>query len=358
VSIETLLDIESLSVEEVTTRLKAVEDDGVVAGNGGEKLYLMEEEWLERYKQKESDGGRCGGGSGSCDKSSGKKTSSDSDLNGERTWPPSRGKDKCQKCGKVGHWARECRGWPKHDEQAHVAEEDEGTLLLAHAEVNGSDTLSPPNLIQAEAEAAKLVVATQRWPLSTSSMPKQHVKLVEEEVYAVLGYAGEGDPKRWIFDMGASNQMTDIKEVFADLDLGVIGTVQFGDGSVMRIEGCDTILFACMNGEHRTIVNVYYIPRLTANIVNCGQLDEDGFQIHIEGSVMRIRDEKMCLLAKIQRGAGRLYVLDIAIARPICLAACAREDAWRCHACFVHVNFRALHKMARERLVCGLPTLS
>jgi hypothetical protein len=58
VSIETLLDIESLSVEEVTAQLKAVEDDGVVAGNGREKLYLTEEEWLERYKQKESDGGR------------------------------------------------------------------------------------------------------------------------------------------------------------------------------------------------------------------------------------------------------------------------------------------------------------
>jgi hypothetical protein len=50
VSIETLLDIESLLVEEVTARLKAVEDDGVVAGNDGEKLYLTEEEWLERYK--------------------------------------------------------------------------------------------------------------------------------------------------------------------------------------------------------------------------------------------------------------------------------------------------------------------
>jgi hypothetical protein len=44
VSIETLLDIESLSVGEVTMLLKAVEHDGVVAGSGGEKLYLTEEE--------------------------------------------------------------------------------------------------------------------------------------------------------------------------------------------------------------------------------------------------------------------------------------------------------------------------
>jgi hypothetical protein len=154
--------------------------------------------------------------------------------------------------------------------------------------------------------------------------------------------------------MGASNHMTGI----AELDFGVVGTVRFGDGSVVRIEGCDTILFACKNGEHRTLVSVYYIPRLTANIVSCGQLDEDGFQIHIECGVMRIRDEKKRLLAKIRRSAGRLYVLDITIARAVCLAACAGEDAWRWHARFGHINFDALRKMGREGLVRDLPILS
>jgi hypothetical protein len=49
--IEILLDIADLSVEEITTHLKAVEDDGGNVGSrDGEKLYLMEEEWLERYK--------------------------------------------------------------------------------------------------------------------------------------------------------------------------------------------------------------------------------------------------------------------------------------------------------------------
>jgi hypothetical protein len=302
VSIETLLDIESLSVEEVTTRLKAVEDDGVVAGNDGEKLYLTEEEWIERYKQKESDGGRrsSGGGSGSRGKnSSGRKTGSGSDSNGEQTGPPSRGKDKCRKCDKVDHWARECRGRPKREEQAHVAEEDEGTLLLAHAEVIGSDTLPAPNLVRTEAEATKPVAAAQRWPLITSSVPKRRVELVEKEVYTVLGDRGEGDPKRWIFDTGASNHMTGIKEAFADFDTGVVGTVRFGDGSVVQIEGCGTILFACKNGAHQTLHNAYYIPRLTANIVSCGQLDEGGFKILIQDGFMRIRDERMQLLAKI-----------------------------------------------------------
>jgi hypothetical protein len=139
VSIETLLDVGTLSVEEITSRLKAIKDDGGLAGDSGDKLYLTEEEWLERYKQKESDGGRrggggsySGGGSGSHGRShTARKTGSDS--NEERTGPPSRGKDKCRACGKVGHWARECQSWPKREEQAHMIKDDEPTLMLAYA---------------------------------------------------------------------------------------------------------------------------------------------------------------------------------------------------------------------------------
>jgi hypothetical protein len=145
VSIETLLDISTLLVEEVTTRLKAVKNDGVTISNrdGGKKLYLTEEEWLEHFKQKKSDGDRCSGGSSSGDSSDGssgsrgkkpgvKKGSTNSNSNREHAWPPSHGKDKCRACGKIGHWARECQSWPKSEEQAHVAEDDMHTLMLAY----------------------------------------------------------------------------------------------------------------------------------------------------------------------------------------------------------------------------------
>jgi hypothetical protein len=189
-------------------------------------------------------------------------------------------------------------------------------------------------------------------------VPKWCVELVEEEVYVVLGEAGEGDPKRLIFDTGASNHITDVKEVYTNLDTGVIDTMRFGDGSVMRIEGCGTILFACKNGEHRVLFNASYIPRLTTNIVSCGQLDVSAFQIHIEGGFMRIHDKQMQLLTKVYRSTWRLYVLDITMAWPVCLVACGGEDAWRWHARFTHINFVALCKMGREDLVHGLPILS
>jgi hypothetical protein len=51
ISIETLLDSMDLSVEDIAGRLKAIEDDKHTDdGHEGEKLYLIEEQWLERYK--------------------------------------------------------------------------------------------------------------------------------------------------------------------------------------------------------------------------------------------------------------------------------------------------------------------
>jgi hypothetical protein len=152
-------------VEEITARLKDVKDDEGLAGNrdSGEKLYLTEEEWLERYKQKDPEGSRRGGTSGGRGKGrGGKKKTASSSNSGSNGPAPSRGSDKCHTCGKIGHWARECCSSPKREEQAHVAEEDEGTLLLAHTKVNGSDTLSTLNLVRTEAEAAKPVAVTHR----------------------------------------------------------------------------------------------------------------------------------------------------------------------------------------------------
>jgi hypothetical protein len=152
--------------------------------------------------------------------------------------------------------------------------------------------------------------------------------------------------------------MSGSRAAFADLDTSVTGAVRFGDGSVARIEGTGTVLFHYKNGEHRALGNVYFLPRLTANIISVGQLDEAGYQVLVEHGVMRVRDEDQRLLTKIPRSLGHLYNLDVTIARPVCLAACTDDDAWRWHQRFGHIHFAALRKMGREELVHGLPVIN
>ena len=54
--------------------------------------------------------------------------------------------------------------------------------------------------------------------------------------------------------------MTGSKESFSELDDDVTGTVKFGDGSRVAIQGRDTIIFKCQNREHHALTDVYYIP--------------------------------------------------------------------------------------------------
>jgi hypothetical protein len=177
--------------------------------------------------------------------------------------------------------------------------------------------------------------------------------IVEEKVFVALGDDTEKETCRWVLDTGASNHMSLCRVAFSSIDGGTVGTVRFANGSVVKIDGIGTVLYECKNGEHRSLLNVYYIPRLTTNIISVGQLNEDGFDVRI----MSLRDENQNLVVRVHRGSGRLYKLDLHIARPVCLATCAGESAWRWHARFGHVNFASLRKMASAGLVRGLPTL-
>jgi hypothetical protein len=151
--------------------------------------------------------------------------------------------------------------------------------------------------------------------------------------------------------------MSGARLAFAELNTAVRGTVSFGDGSVANIEGYDTVLFNCNNGEHRSFAGVYYIPCLTSNIISIRQLDEAGYKVNIEDGVLRIREQSRKLLARVSRRPDLLYVLELEVTRPVCLAARGKEESWRWHSRMGHVNMNALRKMAREELVRGLPQI-
>jgi hypothetical protein len=141
--------------------------------------------------------------------------------------------------------------------------------------------------------------------------------------------------------------MTGSKESFSELDGDVTGTVKFGDGSRVAIQGRGTIIFRCQNGEHRTLTDVYYIPQLRSSIISIGQLDEHGSKVLIKDGVLRIRDREQRLLAKVKRSLNRLYLLDLKVEQLVCLAARHSEEPWMWHARFGHLSFDVLGRLEK-----------
>ncbi|XP_066323525.1 uncharacterized protein [Miscanthus floridulus] len=115
--------------------------------------------------------------------------------------------------------------------------------------------------------------------------------------------------------------------------------VKFGDGSRVAIQGRGIIIFRCQNNKHRMLKDVYYITQQCSSIISIGQLDECGSEVLIKDGVLRIRDQEQRLLAKVKRSQNRLYLLDLKVEQPVCLAARHTEEPWLWHARFGHLSF-------------------
>ena len=212
ISIETLLDLNTISVEEVTGRLRAVEQrrkpPPVVDSQG--RLLLTQEEWMAKLKisggpgEKGSSSGGAGNKRGGGSRGRGRANSGVRQAPGvgEGTSQPKKS-DKCKYCGKKGHWAKECRS--RLRDEAHLAqaeeEDNEPTLLMARATLT-SDPL----------------------PLRAASPPphaagkRRPLQIVEAKVFAQLD-AGEDDRDEslWYLDTGATNHMSGCRTAFHDL---------------------------------------------------------------------------------------------------------------------------------------------
>jgi hypothetical protein len=166
------------------------------------------------------------------------------------------------------------------------------------------------------------------------------VHLEESKLFVQLGENGGGDSAHWILDSGATNHMTGVHAVFSEIDLRV-----------------HSILVKCKTSGHKTLTGVYYIPRLTTNIISLGQLEEAAYRIVLHNGFLRLWDWAGTLVAKVKRASNRLYILYLDVDRPMCLATQGTSPAWRWHSKYGHLNFRGLKRLAEGEMVRDLPQI-
>jgi len=180
--------------------------------------------------------------------------------------------------------------------------------------------------------------------------------LDEPKAHALLssGFGGSNKIDGWCLNTGATHHMTGRWECFSELDSDVRGSIKFGDASAVEIKGVGSIIFVAKNNEHWLLTGVYYIPTLRNSIISLGQLDENGSRVEIKDGMLHIWDPRHRLLAKVNRGSNRLYVLHVQVVQPFCLVARWEDEAWRWHERFGHLNFEALKQLSNKEMVQGM----
>ncbi|XP_066323835.1 uncharacterized protein [Miscanthus floridulus] len=102
------------------------------------------------------------------------------------------------------------------------------------------------------------------------------VNLDEPRAQVHLRHVGGEQEQQWYLNSGASNHMTGSKAAFSELDDNVTGTVKFGEGLRVVIQGRGAIIFSI------------------------GQRDEYDSEVLMKDNVLRIRDREQRLLVKVK----------------------------------------------------------
>ncbi|VAH91589.1 unnamed protein product [Triticum turgidum subsp. durum] len=96
--------------------------------------------------------------------------------------------------------------------------------------------------------------------LSPCEQTRPVIFLNEEKANVVPAGGDEPQDTAWYLDTGVSNRMTGDLAVFTELDMGIVGTVRFGDRSVVHIEGRDTVAFSIDGATASGFIGIYDVP--------------------------------------------------------------------------------------------------
>ena len=209
-------------------------------------------------------------------------------------------------------------------------------------------------MAEATPAAATASASSSNTVVATSSL----LMTVVEDVSDLLLHGSEGassDPALWYLDTGATNHMTGRREFFSNLDKSSTGSMKFGDNSRIQIRGKGEIEVNQGDGSILCLGNVLFVPKLEANILSLGRLDEEGYQMIMGEGKLTIFNPNGQLFAEVHRSSRRLYLLKLSIVDQCLITTKNTTEEWLWHSRFGHLNFYTLQEMSRKKSVEGLP---
>ncbi|MCH84180.1 retrovirus-related Pol polyprotein from transposon TNT 1-94 [Trifolium medium] len=196
-------------------------------------------------------------------------------VNGQHKKKFDKSKIKCYSCGKFGHFADEC--WFNKDQQdANVAEDSEDANVV-------------------------LMMATT--------------------------CDDNAQSEEWYLDSGCSNHMTAHREWLTNFDASRKSFIKVADGRKLAAEGIGNIVIKSKRGTKVIISEVFYVPKMSCNLLSLGQLVEKVFSVNMEDNALKLFDKMKNLVILCPSAKNRTYKCKISSDDMMCMSATVKEDA-------------------------------
>lgn len=120
---------------------------------------------------------------------------------------------------------------------------------------------------------------------------------MEEELFYACQAAMEEMNDRCYINSAWSNHMTRDDNIFYNLDTWIKPQVKFRNGALVEAEGTGTIAIQTNKGIKYTN-DVLLVPSLKHNLLNVGQMIENGYSLHFTGYICTIlnKDTKQIIV--------------------------------------------------------------
>jgi len=140
------------------------------------------------------------------------------------------------------------------------------------------------------------------------------------------------------------------QDLLSDLDETIQGLVTFRDTSKVPVKGKGNISIKLKNGDHSSIVDVYYVPAIKHNMLSIGQLMEKGYTLYTKNCHLTVKDYNGRLIVYVKMSKNMMFPLNIQYDAAKCLSAITNNEEWFWHLRLGHLNFTSLKMLASKKI--------